>query len=247
MVRDYKEALVFDRYLGLFNNFLTCGKQTSTYKAVFLRALTDIGKYEEVRLVGGNWIGHRDAKTVLGLDFIAVRFIKYYWDMDVSFALRHLYNRSRGGKKMDRDAIVTLIEDEIKKMQKSQNETDSDMHKRPPTLEHLASEHMSHLRAKVIKQILERYVIKAILTDMKGLFQKVGDGYIEFDSTLIEFMKRHSIIIKNALNYVIAKKLEKSNSEARHIAIKIDQELTFEKRLSIIDGFYTKSRASEIP
>ena len=57
---------------------------------------------------------------------------------------------------------------------------------------------------------------------------------ILLDPDIICFMVSFSPIIKKALNYVLAKHLEKINPSARHIAIMIDEEKELEKTLRLL-------------
>ena len=81
------------RYIRMFNRFFEKGKMAGTYKAVFLRALTDIGKYHRDDLIGKQWIHHDGDEVQLDLDFIASRLAKYYWDMEIAFGMRHMPER----------------------------------------------------------------------------------------------------------------------------------------------------------
>ena len=224
----------------MFTNFLKNGKMTSTYKIVFLRALLDLGEYDK-NLVGRKWIGHRDDKTVLDLNFIAIRFAKYYWDLDISFGMKHMPDRMGNNKKPSRGIkAVTLIKTEIEKMQlDNRSEMISDNH--PPTLYDLASDEMNNFRTELIK-IIKATVLKAILTDMKGLYTIAGKQHIELDSDLIGFMKSNSTIIKYALNYVLAQYLERYNQSARNIAIKINHEMSFENKLELLNKINTSHK-----
>ena len=110
---DYK----YTKFVKMFNNFFQTGQMSSTYKAVFLRALTDIGKYGRDDLIGKQWIDHRGDEIRMDLDFIAVRLAKYYWDMEIAFSLRHTPEKMANPKRpQDDNRMVKLIRSETAKL-----------------------------------------------------------------------------------------------------------------------------------
>lgn len=224
---DYK----YTKFIKMFNNFFQTGQMASTYKAVFLRALTDIGKYGRDDLVGKQWVDHHGDEIRMDLDFIAVRLAKYYWDMEIAFSLRHIPEKMANPKKpRDDNRMVELIRSETAKL------VDEGVIEqgKPPTLALLASPSMKEIRKKVTKHVMVE-VLQHLPKDMPDLYTRVrGRNQIVLDPDIICFMEDFSPIIKKALNYVLAKHLEKINPDARHIAIKIDEERELEKTLKLL-------------
>lgn len=198
-------------YLYMFNRFFQKeGRMSSTYKPVFLRSLLDIGDLYDPKkaekLVGREWIEFKDGKILVNLNFIAVRFAKYYWDMEYSFRLRQSQD--------PQDANITRI---IKRTH--------DPEKKPPTIEELSLEQMEDFRNIVIKKSIKPEVLVHLLTDMTGLYRKTDSKIISLDEDIVEFLHTHKIILRKGINSVLAKYLEKLNRMTPSISNKIDSEL----------------------
>ena len=198
-------------YLQMFNRFFSKeGRMASTYKPVFLRAILDIGDLYDSRtaqkLVGNQWLERKDGKVFVDLNFVAVRFAKYYWDMEYSFRLRQSQD--------PQDANITRL---IKSIH--------DPQKKPPTIDELSSDKMEQFRAKVITKSIKPEVLVHLLTDMKGFYKKTDSKIIALDEDVIEFLHTHKILLKKGINSSLAKYLEKLNRMTPQIANKIDNEL----------------------
>lgn len=195
----------------MFNRFFSKeGRMASTYKPVFLRAILDIGDLYDSRtaqkLVGNQWLERKDGKVFVDLNFVAVRFAKYYWDMEYSFRLRQSQD--------PQDANITRL---IKSIH--------DPQKKPPTIDELSSDKMEQFRAKVITKSIKPEVLVHLLTDMKGFYKKTDSKIIALDEDVIEFLHTHKILLKKGINSSLAKYLEKLNRMTPQIANKIDNEL----------------------
>ncbi len=251
------------KFIDMFNDFFKKGLMVGTYKAIFLRALTDLGRYGDPDLVGNQWIHHEDNKIRLDLDFIAIRFAKYYWDMEVAFKMRHIPENMADVNNPENDLlIVKLINDEATKiMKKTVIDVVNDMDLKvrdgsrqinaeidsrlqmltPPTLMKFASDEMKEFREEVIRQAIRPEVLKNLLRDMPDLYERVKrENHIMLNSNIIGFMKEFSYILKKALNYILAVHLEKNNPSARHIATKIDSETEFDYRLQQVKKLETQ-------
>jgi len=199
-------------YVRMFNQFFTRGKMSSTYKPVFLRCLLDLGKYR-VRgsnsgLPGNEWVEVDGGTATLDLNFIAARFIKYYWDMDHSFRLKQSSNPADAN-------IVRIVRDRHRVGKYS----------KPATLEELVSGSSREMRLDAIRSSIKPQVLKYLLTDMPGLYvRKVGSNKIGLRASLIPFLGRHRVIIKNGINYKLATYLEQLNKTIPQIAAKLDEE-----------------------
>ncbi len=88
----YIEESTFDmtvNYLAMFDQMFDKGYMASTYKPVFLRSLLDIGDLVDKKyLVGQRWLEQNNGNLYVDLNFIAVRFAKFYWDMEYGFHLK---------------------------------------------------------------------------------------------------------------------------------------------------------------
>lgn len=217
---EKNDGACYKDYTGLinmFNNFFENGKMASTYKPMFLRALADIGKYDDPKLVGRNWIHCNGPETRLDLDFIAIRFAKYYWDMEFAFGFRHTPKCMANKNNPNQDTnIVSLIKE---KMPELKNECN------PPTLTKLASDSMGEFRKNVISGSIKPEVLGHLLKDMPDLYRICKNkNYIILKSHTLRFMKKFLPIINRALNYTLALKLEQLNQSSRYIATKINDE-----------------------
>lgn len=259
-----RHTVEYEAFVKMFGDFFSKAHMVSTYKAVFLKALADVGDYGKEDLVGKEWICQQDDKIRLDLDFIAVRFAKYYWDMEIAFQMRHIPKGMANQTNPEDDVLmIRLVREEAVKIAREKiieivesmshetlNNADSFMAEiqkqismqSPPTMQQLASKDMEGFRAEVIKHGIKPEVIKNILTDMPDLYRRErGKNYIELDAPIIGFMKEFGHVIKKALNYMLAEHLEKNNPSARHIAIKINSEMEFESRLETVKGLEVRT------
>ena len=196
---------VTKNYLSMFNKFFSSGRMSSTYKAVFLRALLDLGDYNSKKeIVGQSFVHIKENKISLDLDFIAIRFLKYYWDMHHSFKIRQSQDPNDAN-------ILKIIKRENVKFDK------------PPTLKELDDKTMAKLRMEVVKRSILREVIPHLQNDMPKLYNKVyRKPIIELDKNIIEFLNTHNVSLKNGINYKLATYLERINKTIPQIANKVD-------------------------
>ena len=196
-------------YLGMFNRFFNKGRMSSTYKQVFLRSLLDVGDMNDPerakRLVGREWLRMENGKLLLDLNFIAIRFAKYYWDMEYSFRLRQSQDPE--------DANITRL---IRRTH--------DPGKKPPTIQDLSDDGMESFRKAVINKSIKREVLVHRLTDMKGLYKKIDAYTISLEADMVPFLDTHRILLRKGLNNTLTKYLEKLNRMTPQIANKIDSE-----------------------
>ncbi len=125
-------------YLQRFGTFFRSADFSSSYKPVFLKSIMDLADYDDdeqnaTKLVGYQWIEKTHDKLQVDLEFLAIRFAKYYWDMYYRFKLRQSHNPSDVNihnffKYTDKNLL------------------------RQPTLEDLANEKHQELRRNVIKR-----------------------------------------------------------------------------------------------
>lgn len=214
-------------YVAMFKKFFSKGQMTATYKPIFLRSLLDLGDYD-VRESGGGikgpkeWIEVNGDTITLDLNFIACRFIKYCWDLEHSFKLKQTSNPTDA-------AIITFIKRELINKK----------YKNPPSIDVIASDTNKELRKNVIELCIKKQVLTYINTDMDKLYnykktsnKKKTSDKIELHSSLIPFLRKHRVMIRNGLNYKLCLVLEKYNTSAPRIAMKVDFRNYPSRRLS---------------
>ncbi len=211
------------QYVRMFNRFFNKGAMAATYKPIFLRSLLDLGDYDthgsNNKLVGKQWIEVDGDTVTLDLNFIAVRFLRYCWDLEHSFKLKQSSNPNTSA------TIVSIIRQELR----------TGKHKNPPSFATLASKQNEKLRSKVIQESIKPQVLKYLLTDMPGLYvHQKRTNKIKLDTNLIPFMNKHRTIIKNGINYKLTLCLETFNKSAPNVAMKVDQDSYPSRKLSAV-------------
>lgn len=212
MGREAERLLDSDtEYVRMFNTFFTRARMTATYKTVLLRSLLDLGKYEvhgsNSKLQGNEWVEADEDEVVLDLNFIAARFIKYYWDMDHSFKLKQTTNHN--------DARIVQI---VRKHREKRKLT------KPPTLDELVSDSSKQIREETIELLKKQPLHYLKKSNMQKLYELLPESKIKLNSNIIPFLKQHRIIIRNGLNHKLAIKLESLNKSVPQVAAKIDEE-----------------------
>ena len=205
------------KYDAMFTKFFNSAKLSSTYKPVFLRSLLDVGdladESKKDKIVGRDWLKPTDKRLVVDLNFIAVRFAKYYWDMEHRFKLRQSQDRQDAN-------ILKVISAEIDSKKTSGTETPYSRTK-PPTTKALAGNSMSEFRTKVISKSIRPQVLVHLKRHMSGLYEKESANEISLDKSLIPYLNRNKVLLRNGLNYTIARYLEKINRGTPSIAKKV--------------------------
>jgi len=199
-------------YIRELNAFFSGADMTATYKPVFLRWLLDLGKYDvhgsNCRLPGSEWIAVDGDTVTLDLNFVAARFLKYYWDMDDSFHLRQTSNRG--------DAVIVQIVREGRSARESAD---------PPTLEELVSASGKGLRQKTLTRVIKRQALEYLQEDMKSLYAwERGSDEIALCADTIPFFRRHRETILNGLNPKLSDHLAKLNKAIPHSSAKPGEE-----------------------
>ena len=69
-----------------FNRFFSSQNLASTYKPTFLKCLLDLADYKEDE--GGNWVVKNGNEITVDLNFVAARFLRYYWPLLFKFRLK---------------------------------------------------------------------------------------------------------------------------------------------------------------
>lgn len=260
--RHARYALAFDRFFARPN-------LASTYKPVLASALVDAGRWEDDdRLVGRQWISvEDDGRVGVGLDFVAVRFAKFYWDMVAGFDARHMPERMADPDDPARDTlnIVKAINAEIRgweeaEIQRAAASAGPDPEAvsraaaeaarrvragfKPPTLERLASDDMAPFRRRVVARAIKPEALRHLRGDMPELYDVVrGEDRIVLDREAVEYMGRYEATIRLALSQLIARHLEEVNPSMRHIAAKSRLDAPYEDKLK--DVMRLEARAME--
>lgn len=198
-------------FIDMFNKFAGDRRMSSTYKPVFLKSLLDLRHYKEgesnSRLVGSEWVRLEENQVVVNLNFIATRFLKYYWDMEYSFKFRQSNENVN---------ILKIIHDMGERKDK-----------KPLTKRQIASNTKSELRQRVISESLRPEVMVHIKKKMKNLFQaEKYSMYIKFDRNILGFLERHHDTVLSIINHKLVTGLEKYNKMAPRIATKVSYDKT---------------------
>ena len=189
-----------EEYLQKFNSFLSTSYFSSTYKLVFLKSLLKLADYQNSNsksVIGHKWIQQNGTTLKVDLNFIAVPFTKYYWDMFYKFRLRQSQTKNQYG-------------DDDLNIHKNFKDENGIAKKPPKTADELASDEYDSLR----KKIIERSIRKEVLIHLSPSgFYKIAKGksHIIMDSRIISFFKKYRIILDSAINYKITKYLEGIN------------------------------------
>lgn len=249
-----------EAYARAFDRFFARPRMSSTYKPVFVGALVDAGRWEEDdRLEGRRWIRKEaDGRISVGLDFVAVRFAKFYWDMAAGFGARHAPERMADADDPSRDVlnIVKVIGEEIEKRERAEvrraamsagsdprdiAEAAADAARRvragagsgaggPPTLAELASDEMAAFRQRVVARAIKPEVLRHLQEGMPELYERDGDRII-LDAEAVRYMGMAGAALKAGLSHMIAVLLEEVNPSMRHAASKVRQDVPYEERL----------------
>jgi len=213
-------------YLSKFNSFFNTAKFSSTYKLVFLKSIMDISEFDESNkksVLGHDWIKQNGKVLRVDLDFIAVRYAKYYWDMFFKFRLRQ-----------------------------SQHPDDVSIHKfftkdgepiRPPKIEDLASKDYDVLRKQIITASISPQVLKKLIGEIDFYKRIPYKPYIEFDSRIVSFLHKFRGILIPAINYHLTRYLEKRNSSlqiAEKVSGKVPRDYLTPKEKKYLMRFHKK-------
>jgi len=195
----------------MFDAFAGDRNLQSTYKPIFLKSLLDLRHYVEGGsndgLVGSEWIHVRGDKVVVDLNFVATRFLKYYWDMEYSFKFRQSSDWQ--------DANIRKI---IRRIGERRD-------KKPPTREQIAGAENAELRKEVIRRSIKPEVMVHIRTKMPDLFQREGRSMsITLDRNILGFLTRHHDTVLSIINHKLVIELEKYNGMMPRIATKVSFE-----------------------
>lgn len=239
------EARPCTRYSRMFSRFFKDLNMSSTYKPVLLGAIVDVARWgADERLAGRQWIREEGGRVHVGLDFLAARFAKFYWDMAVGFSMRHTPERMADQDDPGKDAnIAGIIRDEIEAAQDGRG-AEAPPIVEPPSLEELASEGKGPFRRRVIAEAIRPEALGHLHDSAPGLYERPhGKDHIVLEADMVEYLRDAEHMIRAALKYKLAKRLEGLNPAARHIAIKIDMDASYDDRVRRVADLEARAMA----
>ena len=240
-----------EKTLEKFNVFFNNLRTSATYQFVFLQSSFYLAGYKDTKINidwgEEEWIHADGDKLFVDLDFIAVPYIKYYWDMFFKFRLKQSSTKNQFYTCIDcnkRQEIIKFTkESSTCKYCNSKNlenkDQDINIHrnfinennepiKPPDKLEDIAKDD------KLIKNVIhgnKELGLRSSLTEPlyalneKGFYKCRKKGTrktvpLEFDLQMIDFFKKFKTLLENSINYKLTRYLESINKSPK-IAEKI--------------------------
>jgi len=188
-----------------FNRFFSSKSLASTYKPTFLKCLLDLGDYKEDE--GSQWVSEDGDSLIVDLNFVAARFLRYYWTLRFKFKLK----QEATAKRIAVYRILEEYEDQIGV-------------KSTPSKSLMCSEQFKDLRFKTIQDGIKPQVLHKLLNDCKIYSINKGSTSIVIKKETVEYMKSNKKILEAALNHVLAEYLEKINSSP-NISRKLEEKI----------------------
>jgi len=218
-----------------FNRFFSSKTLASTYKPTFLKCLLDLGDYKEDE--GGQWVTSKGNEVTIDLNFIAARFLRYYWPLSFKFRLKQ-------------EPTYTPIA--VYRLLKEYSEILGT--KTQPTKKQLCLDKFAELRLRTIREGIKPQVLHRLLKDCKVYSVNKNSNSIVIKTDIISYMKQNKKILEAALNHMIAEFLEKFNS-APNISTKLEERINrsvlkkdeFAKIIKMQDSscFYCHTRGND--
>lgn len=188
------------------NRFFLSKSLASTYKPTFLKCLLDLADYSQDE--GSQWIKQTDGSFEVDLNFVAVRFIRYYWPLKFKFKLKQEATPTP-------IVMYRLLDDNIQLFEKNKSQ---------PSKKELCSDKFSEFRLKVIREGIKPQVLHKLLNDCKIYTVAKGSNSIIIKKPIVDFIRNNKKILESALNHVIAEYLEKFN-QAPNISTKLEEKI----------------------
>ena len=188
------------------NRFFLSKSLASTYKPTFLKCLLDLADYSQDE--GSQWIKQTDDSFEVDLNFVAVRFIRYYWPLKFKFKLKQEATPTP-------IVMYRLLDDNIQLFEKNKSQ---------PSKKELCSDKFSEFRLKVIREGIKPQVLHKLLNDCKIYTVAKGSNSIIIKKPIVDFIRNNKKILESALNHVIAEYLEKFN-QAPNISTKLEEKI----------------------
>ena len=189
-----------------FNRFFLSKSLASTYKPTLLKCLLDLADYSENE--GSQWVKQTNDSLEVDLNFVAARFIRYYWPLRFKFKLKQEATPTP-------IAMYRLLDEYVQLFEKNKSQ---------PSKRELCSDKFSGLRLKTIREGIKPQVLRKLLNDCKIYSVTKSSNSIIIKKSTVNFMKDHKKILEYALNHVIAEYLEKFN-QAPNISTKLEEKI----------------------
>ncbi|NDB90947.1 MAG: hypothetical protein EB166_09115 [Thaumarchaeota archaeon] len=123
-----------------FNRFFSSKSLASTYKPTFLKCLLDLGDYKLDE--GSQWVSENKDRLTVDLNFVAARFLRYYWPLRFKFRLKQEATATP-------IAVYRILEEYEEQIGV----------KSTPSKKLMCSEKLSDLRLKTIKEGIKPQVL----------------------------------------------------------------------------------------
>ena len=175
-----------------FNRFFKSKKMAATLKPTFLKCLLDIGDCK--REDGSQWVSQTQNDYEVDLNFVAVRFIRYYWPLKFIFKIKQAATSAPL-------AAYTVLDDFSELTGK----------KSCPKKKKLCENKFAEMRKAMICKAIKPQVLKRLLKDCKIYSVPRGSNSIIISKETVNFMKENKNTLVSALNYTIAEYLEGFN------------------------------------
>lgn len=188
-----------------FNRFFSSKSLASTYKPTFVKCMLDIGDHKPDE--GSQWVQKSGNDFIIDLNFIAARFLRYYWPLLFKFKLKQEVTRTP-------IAVYRILKEYEKEIGV----------KSTPSKKLLCSEKFIELRQKTIKEGIKPQVLHKLLNDCK-IYTIADSKKIVIKKEIVDFMKDHKKVLESALNHMIAEYLEKCNSSP-NISTKLEEKIS---------------------
>ncbi len=188
-----------------FNRFFKSKTLASTYKPTLAKCLLDLGDYKQDE--GSQWVKKDGNNFTVDLNFVAARFLRYYWPLLFKFKLKQEATKT--------PIVVYRI---LKEYEKEIGV------KSIPSKKLLCSEKFSEMRKKTIQGGIKHMVLPRLLNDCKIYTINKSSNSIVLKKEVIDYMKNNKKILEAALNHMIAEYLEKINSSP-NISTKLEEKI----------------------
>lgn len=188
-----------------FNRFFSSKTLASTYKPTLAKCLLDLGDYKQDE--GGQWVKKEGDNFTVDLNFVAARFLRYYWPLLFKFKLKQEATKTpivvyRILKEYEKEIGVRSI----------------------PSKKLLCSKKFSEMRKKTIQGGIKHMVLPKLLNDCKIYTINKASNSIVLKKEVIDYMKNNKKVLEAALNHMIAGYLEKINSSP-NISTKLEEKI----------------------
>lgn len=187
-----------------FNRFFLSKTLASTYKPTFLKCLLDLGNYKDDE--GQKWVKDIGDSLQVDLNFIAVRFIRFYWPLLFKFKIKQEATSTP-------IAVYRILNEYVRLFGENKSQ---------PTKKQLCEDKFNELRSKIIREGIKPQVLRKLLNDCKIYELDKNSNSIIIQKDIVQFMKDNKKILEAALNHTIAEYLEKIN-QAPNISIKLEE------------------------